>query len=89
MTNVIIFGAYSDMIMSKLFWEIIRASAPQTSNSPISSSNERDAAPFQRPSLLQSDPPYHRTLRGVIASAFIPIIIAKLESHIENIANEM
>lgn len=65
------------------------SSAPQTSDSPISSSNDRDAAPFQRPSLLQSDPPYHRTLRGVIASAFTPIIIAKLESHIENIANEM
>jgi cytochrome P450 len=65
------------------------SSAPQTSDSPISSSNDRDPAPFQRPSLLQSDPPYHRTLRGVIASAFTPIIIAKLESHIENIANEM
>src|SRR5215469_5373210 len=65
------------------------SSAPQTSDSPISSSNDRDAAPFQRPSLLQSDPPYHRTLRGVIASAFTPIIIAKLESHIEHIANEM
>jgi cytochrome P450 len=65
------------------------SSAPQTSDSRISSSNDRGAAPFQRPSLLQSDPPYHRTLRGVIASAFTPIIIAKLESHIENIANEM
>jgi len=38
--------------------------------------------------LLQSDPPYHRTLRGVIASAFTPMIIAKLESHIKNIAHE-
>ena len=65
------------------------SSAPQTSDSPISSSNDRDAAPFQRPSLLQSDPPYHRTLRGVIASTFTPIIIAKLQPHIENIANEM
>jgi cytochrome P450 len=65
------------------------SSAPQISDSPISSSNEGDAAPFQRPSLLQSDPPYHRTLRGVIASAFTPMIIAKLQPHIENIANEM
>jgi cytochrome P450 len=65
------------------------SSAPQTSDSPISSSNDREGAPFQRPSVLQSDPPYHRTLRGVIASAFTPIIIAKLESHIENIAHEM
>jgi cytochrome P450 len=65
------------------------SSAPQTSDSTISSSNDRDAAPYQRPSLLQSDPPYHRTLRGVIASAFTPIIVAKLEAHIENIAYEM
>jgi cytochrome P450 len=65
------------------------SSAPQTPDSPISSSNDREGAPFQRPSVLQSDPPYHRTLRGVIASAFTPIIIAKLESHIENIAHEM
>src|SRR5215467_175156 len=65
------------------------SSAPQTSDSTISSSNDWDAAPYQRPSLLQSDPPYHRTLRGVIASAFTPIIVAKLEAHIENIANEM
>jgi len=65
------------------------SSAPQTSDSTILSSNDRYAAPFQRPSLLQSDPPYHRTLRGVIASAFTPIIIAKLQPHIENIAHEM
>ncbi len=65
------------------------SSAPQTPDLPISSSNDRDAAPFQRPSLLQSDPPYHRTLRGVIASAFTPMMIAKLQPHIENIAHEM
>src|SRR5215471_12245430 len=52
-------------------------------------SNDVTAAPLERPSLLQSDPPYHRTLRGVIASAFTPMIIAKLEPHIENIAHEM
>jgi hypothetical protein len=46
------------------------------------------AAAFQRPSLLQSDPPYHRILRGVIASASNPMIIARLEPHIENVANE-
>ena len=65
------------------------SSAPQTSDSTISSSDDRDAAPFQRPNLLQSDPPYHRTLRGVIASAFTPMMIAKLQPHIENIAHEM
>src|SRR5215469_4061290 len=52
-------------------------------------SSDMTAAPLERPSLLQSDPPYHRTLRGVIASAFTPMIIAKLEPHIENIAHEM
>jgi cytochrome P450 len=41
-----------------------------------------------RPGLLQSDPPYHRILRGVIASAFTPMIVAKLEPHIHKIANE-
>jgi cytochrome P450 len=41
-----------------------------------------------RPGLLQSDPPYHKILRGVIASAFTPMIVAKLESHIDKIANE-
>jgi cytochrome P450 len=41
-----------------------------------------------RPGLLQSDPPYHRTLRGVIASAFTPMMVAKLEPHIDKIANE-
>jgi cytochrome P450 len=44
---------------------------------------------FQRQSLVHSDPPYHRTLRGVIASAFTPVIIAKLEPHIVEIAHEM
>lgn len=68
------------------------SSAPQKLDSPSLSSSEANknttAAAFQRPSLLQSDPPYHRILRGVIASAFTPMIIAKLEPHIENVANE-
>jgi cytochrome P450 len=64
------------------------SSGPQRSDSVLSST-ETAATPFQRPSLLQSDPPYHRTLRGVIASAFNPMIIAKLQPHIENIAHEM
>src|SRR5581483_2756298 len=67
------------------------SSAPPKLDSPATGKNQNTnaPAPFQRPSLLQSDPPYHRTLRGVIASAFTPIIIAKLEPHIENIAHEM
>jgi cytochrome P450 len=34
---------------------------------------EKEMMPFSRPSLLKSDPPYHRTLRGVVASAFTPL----------------
>ena len=68
------------------------SSGPQKLDSPSLSSSEANknttAAAFQRPSLLQSDPPYHRILRGVIASAFTPMIIAKLEPHIENVAHE-
>ena len=68
------------------------SSGPQKLDSPSLSSSEAHknttAAAFQRPSLLQSDPPYHRILRGVIASAFTPMIIAKLEPHIENVAHE-
>ena len=68
------------------------SSAPQKLDSPSLSASEPNknttAAAFQRPSLLQSDPPYHRILRGVIASAFNPMIIARLEPHIENVANE-
>ena len=86
------------------FWGVFRYSDVQNilgdymtfSSAPPkldSTSNEKNrnanaAAAFQRPSLLQSDPPYHRTLRGVIASAFTPKIIAKLEPHIESIAHE-
>ena len=44
---------------------------------------------FSRPSLLKSDPPYHRILRGVIASAFTPMAIARLESRIEDVANHL
>jgi cytochrome P450 len=65
------------------------SSDPQRSDSLLLPFTERAATPFQRPSLLQSDPPYHRTLRGVIASAFTPMIIAKLQPHIETIAHEM
>ena len=42
---------------------------------------------FSRPSLLKSDPPYHRVLRGVIASGFTPMAIAQLELRIEDVTN--
>jgi cytochrome P450 len=50
---------------------------------------DRRQLPFSRPSLLKSDPPYHRVLRGVIASAFTPMAIARLETRIENVANHL
>ena len=45
--------------------------------------------PFSRPSLLKSDPPYHRTLRGVVASAFTPMTISKLEPRIESVTHDL
>jgi cytochrome P450 len=39
-----------------------------------------ESNPVARKSLLNSDPPYHRTLTGVIASVFTPKTIDKLET---------
>ena len=44
---------------------------------------------LNRPSLLNSDPPYHRKLRSIFDTLFVPIEISKLEPRIENIANEL
>jgi cytochrome P450 len=44
---------------------------------------------LNRPSLLNTDPPYHRKLRSIVDTLFVPIEIAKLEPRIENIANEL
>ena len=44
---------------------------------------------LNRPSLLNTDPPYHRKLRSIVDTLFVPIEISKLEPHIENIANEL
>ena len=44
---------------------------------------------LNRPSLLNSDPPYHRKLRSIVDTLFVPIEISKLEARIENIANEL
>ncbi|MGD1839099.1 MAG: cytochrome P450 [Nitrososphaeraceae archaeon] len=44
---------------------------------------------LNRPSLLTSDPPYHRKLRSIVDTLFVPIEISKLEPHIVNIANEL
>ena len=48
-----------------------------------------EGIPVVGKSLLKSDPPYHRTLRGVIASAFTPMAIDKLEPRIESIAHRL
>ena len=44
---------------------------------------------LNRPSLLNSDPPYHRKLRNVVDTLFVPVEISKLEKRVENIANTL
>jgi len=44
---------------------------------------------IHRPSLITSDPPYHRKLRSIVDTLFFPIEISKLEPCIENIVNEL
>jgi hypothetical protein len=44
---------------------------------------------LNRPSLLNSDPPYHRKLRSIVDTLFVPIEISKLAPRIENIVNEL
>jgi cytochrome P450 len=39
--------------------------------------------------LLKTDPPYHRTLRGAVASAWTPMAISKLEPRIESITHDL
>jgi cytochrome P450 len=39
--------------------------------------------------LLNTDPPYHRTLRGAVASAWTPMAISKLEPRIESITHDL
>lgn len=44
--------------------------------------------PF-RQGLIRTDPPYHRMLRGAVASAWTPMAISKLEPRIESIAHDL
>ncbi|HEX6646861.1 MAG TPA: cytochrome P450, partial [Nitrososphaeraceae archaeon] len=44
---------------------------------------------IHRPSLINSDPPYHRKLRSIIDTLFVPIEISELAPRIENIVNEL
>lgn len=39
--------------------------------------------------MVKSDPPYYRTLRGVVAYAFTPMAISKLERRIERITDDL
>jgi cytochrome P450 len=60
---------------------------PKSDNLPNQGKEQK--MPFTRPSLLKSDPPYHRMLRAVIASAFTPMAISKLEPRIESITHDL
>jgi cytochrome P450 len=42
-----------------------------------------------RQTMMTTDPPHHKRLRGAVSSAFSPTRISKLESRIEGIANEL
>lgn len=44
---------------------------------------------INRPTLLNSDPPYHRKLRSIIDTSFVPMKISRLEPRIENITNDL
>ena len=44
---------------------------------------------IHRPSLINSDPPYHRKLRSIVDTLFVPIEISKLAPRIEDIVNEL
>ena len=44
---------------------------------------------IHRPSLINSDPPYHRKLRSIVDTLFVPREISKLVPRIENIVNEL
>ena len=44
---------------------------------------------IHRPSLINSDPPYHKKLRSIVDTLFVPSEISKLAPRIENIVNEL
>jgi cytochrome P450 len=64
-------------------------SPPPPKSDNLQDQEKKQKGPFTGPSLLKSDPPYHRTLRGVIASAFTPMAISKLEPRIESITHDL
>ena len=60
-----------------------------SSNFPTSQIPQEYQENLTRPNLLNSDPPYHRKLRNVVDTLFVPIEISQLEKHIKNIANTL
>jgi cytochrome P450 len=60
------------------------------SSAPYNPTLQRKRRTITTPdSLIGSDPPYHRTLRAVVASAFSPMTISKLEPRIESITHDL
>ena len=86
-------GEYSDIMMSNRYWVIILIFLQNPLFLVLRKVNSHRKKADKWPSLvlalLKSDPPYHRILRGVIASAFTPMAIARLESRIEDVANHL
>jgi cytochrome P450 len=81
-----LWGVFRYYDVQSILGDYIRFSS--NPSKPVDIPKEKEI-PFTRPSLLQSDPPYHRILRGVIASAFTPIAIARLEPRIERVAHDL
>lgn len=72
-------------------WGVFRFDDVQyviTNYAEFSSANNSFSSSL-RPGLLQADPPYHKTLRTVISSAFTPTIVAKLKPRIEEITHTL
>ena len=78
-------GVYRYYDVQSILGDYTNFSADPERSKPFQS----ESIPVAGKSLLKSDPPYHRTLRGVIASAFTPMVIEKLEPRIENIAHRL
>ena len=69
--------------------KILRDPIKFSSKFEISKISQEYQENLNRPSLLNSDLPYHRKLRSIVDTLFVPIEISKLEPRIENIANEL
>ena len=59
------------------------------SSAPSPTLQQKQRSIGTRPSLARSDPPYHRMLRAIVAPAFSPIMISKLEPRIESTTHDL